>query len=426
MTTNQNGIFTEHNNTYQVLQAGLNRKLKHPSSGTWDWTYGVDFVYGLAQTSTLQANQYWLGLRFKWIVLRVGAESSPIQYAGLSSTNGNMDWSNNSQPLPGVTLTTNKFIPFFFGKKWFSFHAEYQENYLQDKRNVNDPHLHHKNLYLRFKLPASWNITAGLEHWVFWRGTSNKYGKLPGFSDYLRYILGRPGSSHALPVDIANAEGNTLGLYIIKIEKRKANASYTFYYNHPFEDASGVEMANLRDGLWGIYIHRNKKSAFLTDLVIEYMNTRNQSGSIHLAPAPTPENPNRKHGRGKDDYFNHGVYSSGFVYENHMMGTPFFIPYINSEGISEGFKSTRMWMQHIGLKGNLARQLNWRAMFSWSRNFGTYNNPYPTPFSEFSYLTECQFHPNKMPINFRLGVAGDTGQRFEERIGSYAGISYFF
>lgn len=426
MTANQNGVFTMHNSTYQLLQAGLERSLKRDSAKTWGYMYGANLVYGYAGASDFQVNQYWAGLRYKWLVLRAGAKPEAIQYAGLSSTNGNMYWSNNSRPLPGVTLSTNGFIPFFFWKNWFSFKAEYQENLLRDDRYVMDSHLHHKSLYLRAQLPKNWRITAGLDHNVFWGGTSPNYGKLPGMRDYLRYILGQAGSSSAPKTDILNAEGNTLGMYSLEIKKNYANMSLAFYYNHPFEDRSGLEMANLRDGLWGLHYANANRKAFLTDAVVEYMNTRNQSGSFHDVPAPTPDNPNRLHGRGNDDYFNHGVYKSGYVYENHMMGTPFFVPNINHDGISTGFSSTRMWMQHFGLKGNLCSHFTWRTLLSWSRNFGRYDAPYPSPLDEFSFLAESRYHSSKLPFDVKFGLAGDYGDRFQSKVGAFVGIHYAF
>lgn len=426
MTANQNGAFTMQNNTYQLVQAGLSRSLERDSAKTWGYMYGANFVFGYAGASDFQVNQYWAGLRYKWLILRAGAKPEPIRYAGLSSTNGNMYWSNNSRPLPGVTLSTDGFIPFLFWKNWFSFKAEYQENFLRDDRYVMDSHLHHKSIYLRAQLSKSWRITAGLDHNVFWGGTSPYYGKLPGVKDYFRYIMGMAGSSISPETDILNAEGNTLGMYSLEISKNYSNMSLSFYYNHPFEDRSGLEMANLRDGLWGLHYANANRKAFLTDAVVEYMNTRNQSGSFHLIPDPTPNNPTRKHGRGRDNYFNHSVYKSGYVYENHMMGTPFFIPDINNNGISTGFRSTRMWMQHFGLKGNLCDHLSWKTMLSWSRNFGRYDAPYPSPLNEFSFLAESRYHGSKLPFDVKFGVAGDYGDRFEKRIGAFAGILYIF
>jgi hypothetical protein len=197
-----------------------------------------------------------------------------------------------------------------------------------------------------------------------------------------------------------------------------------------------MEMVNWLDGLWGIHLSKKDKSALITDFVYEYMYTLNQSGSIHHLPSPTPDNPNRVIGRGRDNYFDHYIYRS-FTYYNRMMGTPLFVPRIGADGVADGFASTRMWMHHIGMKGALGSGIYWKTMLTLSRNFGVYNNSfpwsadfgpavYPVPLDEFSFLCELNYRGNKLPFQVNIGIAGDYGDRFESRTGAYAGVSYQF
>jgi hypothetical protein len=353
-------------------------------------------------------------------------QSEPINYAGLSSTNGNLMWSNNSRPLPRIELASNGFIPFFFWKDWFSLKFEYEENFLTDKRYVDGGQLHHKNLFFRAKLSKSWCLTAGIDHWTYWGGTSPTLGELPGFEDYPRYILGKSGSSDAPMTDQMNVSGNSLGMYVIEVKKEYNNSAFTFYYNHPFEDHSGMDFVNWEDGLWGIHIERKNCKAWLTDFVYEYMNTMNQSGPYHQIPDPTPEDPNNRSGLGRDNYFSHSVYHSSHTYYERMMGTPLYIPRINEDGVAMGYESTRMQMHHIGLKGNIVNDFNWKSMFTWSKNYGTYSKPYPSPLSEFSFITTVGYSGNKLPFTVNTGIAADIGERFEERVGGFLGIIYKF
>jgi hypothetical protein len=161
------------------------------------------------------------------------------------------------------------------------------------------------------------------------------------------------------------------------------------------------------------------------------MYTLNQSGSVHHAPAPTPENPGRVTGRGRDNYFNHYIYRS-FTYYNRMMGTPLFVPHIGEDGVADGFESTRMWMHHLGMKGFLGSGIYWKGMVTWSRNFGNYMDSYPwtTAYGpsrdEFSFLGEFTYCGNKLPFQVNAGIAGDYGDIYQNRIGGYVGISYKF
>jgi len=426
MTSNQNGVYALHNSSYFLLQAGLRRDLDRDTLKKWGYTYGANMVYGIAGTSDFQPNEYWFGFRFHQLILKAGAQSDPILYGGLSSTNGNMYRSRNARPVPGLSLSTNGYIPFLFAKKWFSWRFLYEEGILKDKQFITDAHLHHKNLHLRALVTPSLSLSIGLEHYVFWGGVSPKFGQLPEWSEYFRYVFGMAGGDAATLTDQANAAGNQLGSYNLELKKEWQTASAAFYWNHPYEDRSGRELANVRDGLWGVHLKIRNQEAFITDVVYEYMNTRNQSGSALMVPSPTPADPNRKTGRGHDNYFNHYNYSSGYVHYNLMMGTPLFVPTIGPDGISKGFESTRMWMHHVGVSGTLGNGFYWKTLTTWSRNFGDYGTVYPIPLDEFSFLAESSYNGAKLPFIVKAGLSGDYGDRFENRLGGYLGIEFNF
>ncbi len=426
MTANQNGIYSKHNSAYQLSQFSFRRNIDRDSLKNWGYTYGTNMVYGYAGNSDFQANEYWLGARFRSIILKAGAMTEPVLYNGLSSTNGNMYNSGNARPVPGLSLSSNGYIPFFIAKKWFSIKFKYEEGLLKDKRYVLNAHLHHKNLYLKGILSPSLSLAIGIEHYVFWGGNSPTYGKFPGQKDYLRYVFGLAGGSGSDVKDQANAAGNQLGSYNLKLRKDLKNMNATLYWNHPFEDRSGMELDNLRDGLWGIHLATKRKEAFITDVLYEYMYTLNQSGSYHLIPAPTPDNPDRLTGRGRDNYFNNWAYPSGFIHYNRMIGTPLFVAEIGADGTSTGFRSTRMWMHHLGISGQFGSGFFWKTLTTWSRNFGTYDSVYPDPLDEFSFLAECRYEGEKLPFKVKAGIAGDYGSRFEKRSGSYLGVEINF
>jgi len=280
------------------------------------------------------------------------------------------------------------------------------------------------SIFVRLSLPPS--LSLGLEHYVFWGGYSQKYGQLPEWSQYFRYVFGLAGGAGATLNDQMNVSGNQLGSYNLELKKKWETTNISFYWNHPFNDRSGMEFDNWIDGLWGIHLATKKRSALITDIVYEYMYTLNQSGAIPPHSAPTPENPNRTTGRGWDDYFGHGIYTSGYTHYQRMMGTPLFVPVISPDGISQGFESTRMWMHHLGVSGALGDGFYWRSLMTWSRNFGKYNDVYPNPLDELSLLAECRYSGAKLPFQVKVGIAGDYGDRFEKRIGGYLGIEFVF
>ena len=432
ITSNRNGVFTMKNSNYQLLQAGFAKSFVDGSKSKWDYTWGANLVYGYGGKSDFQANEYWGGARYKWLNITIGAKADPILYGGLSSTNGNIDRSNNARPLPGISFSSNGFIPLFFLKKWLSFKGIYEEKFFSGHAYVADAHLHHKALYGRAILGDKWTLTASLEHFVEWGGISPELGAMPGIGQYLNYVLNLKAGSGAYIDDQTNKSGNQLGNYSLEVKRTWDKSSLTFYWNHLFEDQSGIEMQNWCDGLYGLHYSKKDRSALITDFVYEFMYTKNQSGSLHMVSDPTPENPNHWYGRGKDNYFDHFVYRS-YSYYNRMIGTPLFVPIIGSDGVASGFGSTRMWMHHLGLKGSLSSSLGWKTMFTYSRNFGTYDNAYPTrggvypvPLDEFSFFGEFNYNGKQLPFSVNIGIAGDYGKRFNNCLGGYAGISYQF
>ena len=428
LISNQNGAFTSDNGYYQLLRAGLAHGMVTDSTKKWDFTYGTTMIAGIGTKTGFQINQYWLGARYRWLKVKIGARNDSVRFAGLSHTNGNMMWSGNASPLPGLTFSTNGYIPLFRQNKWFTFKALYEENLLIDQRDMTNAMLHHKYLFGKATL-NNWSFTLGLDHWVYWGGTSRYYGKTTGFEYYPRYVLGLSGGKNSSASDIKNAAGNTIGMYVFEVAKSFGGNTLTFYWNHPFEDRSGLEMANMPDGLWGLNFKSKNRTAFVSDIDYEYMSTLDQSGSYHLIPTDVP---GVYTGRGRDNYFalaptsSNWFYSSGHVFYNKMMGTPLFIPVIGADGLSKGFDNTRIQMHHLGIGGTVIDGLTWRSLFTWSRSNGTYEKDYPVPLNQFSCLAECSYQLAQLPLSFNLGVAADIGDRFQKRAGGYTGISWKF
>ncbi|HWR99626.1 MAG TPA: capsule assembly Wzi family protein [Prolixibacteraceae bacterium] len=410
---NQNGVFPLANSTTQLFRAGFYKGLDFSSSNSWDYFYGADLVAGYAGDGYFQANQYWVGARFLTMVLKVGAMADSIRFGGLSSSNGNMYASNNARPVPKITLSTNGYQYFRFLPGWLSVKGLYEEGMLWDSSFVQDAHLHHKNFHFRVDLPDRWNFSLGIEHYVFWGGVSPTQGRYPGWEEYFRYVFGLEGGSGATESDQINVSGNQLGMYNLEINKIWRNNQLTFYWNHPFEDHSGMELFNLPDGLWGVHWGQKKQQKIVTDVVYEWMYTLDQTG-----------NPQVYTIRGGDNYFNHGEYQSGFTHFAGMMGTPLFVPALKTSEVSAGFESTRMWMHHLGIKGALLEDLSWKAMCTYSRNYGSYGNVYSEPLSQLSVMGQFVYRFQSLPLELSAALANDSGDRFENRTGFSFGLKW--
>ena len=369
--------------------------------------YGTDIAL-LATEHDFDAKiiQAYAGLSGKILTLKAGTFSDKEILGGLSSTNGEIVRSLNFRPYPMIRLSTSGYIPFIFAHKWFRFKAEYDEGLLHDTRVVYHPHMHHKSLDLLFLAGNSWQITTGFNIYVFWGGTQSDGTKLPnGFSDYLRYISGSSGSSNFLITDQINVAGDQLGSYRFTVNKDYDNFSVQFRLCHPFEDHSGMEFANWRDNLLSLYIVKKEKHTLLNEFIAEFLYTKNQSGK-------------NKPIRGHDNYFNHSPYRTGFSYKGFCMCDPLFYPLsINSEGIYSGFENNRISAFNFGAKGFLLNRIKYKAIFSYSHNFGTFGQPYDSVKKQFSSLIKISRKCRNLPLDISAGFAADFGDLLSNNLG---------
>jgi len=409
----RDGLLPVNSKAASLLLAGVERDRALHWSRLGTLTYGASVAYVQDRHSKVLASQYWLQMGYAGMSVTVGARKEPERYAGLSHTNGNVLWSGNARPLPGVALQTDGFIRLLRKWDWLTVKGLYAEYLLDKDQYVQDAHLHRKHLLLRLLPGRAWRFTAGLEHVVFWGGTSPVFGRQPGWSDYLRYITSSKGGPDALPGDQQNAAGNSLGAYQLEIARSDNGADWSLYWNHMFEDASGREMANYRDGLWGLHWHR-QAGGWVTDVLYEFMNTRHQSGTGPI--------------RGYDSYFNNGYYSSGYVFHNRTIGTPLLMPALNEEGVSVGFRNNRVMMHHLGLGGQVWG-VQWKGLCTWSRNFGSRGYEFPEPREQCSLLLQGGYGWSLRAgsvLQLSLGVAGDFGDMLPDAAGGFLKMHYSF
>ncbi len=372
-------------------------------------TYGADF--GLRVSSeevSPMIIQTYAGLIGKTFSFKAGSFADEVIMSGLSSGNGQLIRSANFRPYPKFRLSTTGFIPFLFAKQWFRFKAEYDEGLLTDERVVDRPHLHHKSLHLQFLPGATFRFSLGMEHYVFWGGTLPDGTKLPDdLKAYFRYITGKSGSDEFLMTDQLNVAGNQLGAYLVTFEKELANLRVELRISHPFEDHSGMEFDNLKDNLYTLYVCRKNSGELFDAFVFEYLYTKNQSGPIHRITGPKEDRV-----RGADSYFNHGVYQSGFTYRGSSMGTPLFSPVnIGTDGIVRGVSNNRVSAFHLGATGYLLPQkLKWKALLTFSRNFGTYGAPFLPPKNQINSLGELSWKSKNNHYEFSTQLAADYGK----------------
>lgn len=312
---------------------------------------GAGALYQNGYSDKLQLDEAYFTFKNNWLTVTVGRKQMEDLYLGLSASNQNILWSLNARPMPGIKFYTPQPV-FIKGEAGLGFKTAYEEYLFDDDRYVKDAHLHHKSFHIVYKA-RSFEVTAGLQHFVQWGGTSPVYGRLPqSFQDYLKVVAGKEGSDNVNGEE-TNALGNHLGSYEIYINSNIAGYDFQLIYNHLFEDGSGRVLRNTPDGRYGIFIKNREQGGWINALMYEFYYTKNQS-----AASPTSD--------GIDNYFNNNLYRSGWTYEQRILGVPF----ITLDNERFRVANNKVLVHHLGITGRAFTFLPYKFLTSYRRNYG--------------------------------------------------------
>ena len=412
LTANQYGSVP--NSDYGLLNTSVFKPYDTPEA-LFDMSYKVNATGFIAQENKLLVNQLYLGVRFKNILLDIGAKNDAVLWNDLSSSNGSIIKSNNARAMPGINIKTNNYVTLPFASSWLSFKANFAHYFMDDTRFVDNTNLHHKSLYFKSKLSSKLDVITGLDHYVQWGGTSRQYGPQPSsFKDYIKVFFGAEGGDNATGSDQFNALGNHLGSYLFQFNYRGQKANYNFYYSHPFEDTSGRELTNWQDGLYGFFVDFKKEQTLVTHLLAEFTYTKSMSNIPRSASGP-------------DNYFNNSIYKSGWTYHGNTIGSPYFTQKPEDDsGITRGIilGDNRFSAINIGVNGFL-KSVPYRVLLSHTTYYGWFGQEYdPNPY-QFSGLLDFSFPEDisKFPFTIAASFAFDGGTYRPKNFGAFISIS---
>ena len=402
------------NSDYGLLNTAIFKDYDTPNT-LFDISYKVSATGFIAQENKFLLNELYLGVRFKNIVLELGAKNDAVLWNNLSSSNGSIIKSINARAMPGVNIKTNNFITLPFAKSWLEVKGNFAHYFMNDTRFVDNTNLHHKSLYLKSTLSPTFEIIAGLDHYAQWGGRSPQYGAQPiSFKDYVRIIFGSEGGDSATQGDQNNALGNHLGAYLLQFNYNKEDIGLNFYYSHPFEDTSGREMSNWQDGLYGVFVDFKKNKSIVNSILLEFTYTKNMSNIPRSDVGP-------------DNYFNNSIYKSGWTYHGNTIGSPYFTPKpIDDNGITSGVivGDNRFAAINIGANGFL-KYLPYKMLLSHTTYYGWFGQEYdPNPY-QFSGILDIMIPQEKfnLPFDVSASFAFDAGTYRPQNFGAFLSIT---
>ncbi|MDO5571666.1 MAG: capsule assembly Wzi family protein [Bacteroidales bacterium] len=435
-TANQFGISSLKNNNGYIRGAVFAQK---QLDSKWSLEAGADIVGAYRFQSDFFIQQAFFSANYKYWSLVAGSKEYEPDIVDRKLSSGGLVYSGNARPIPQIRLSIPEYVPLKFTNDWAALkghiaYGMFMDNGFQqeftNKENdyVKNALYHSKSGFLRIGKPNSiLNFEGGLT--MFARFGGKKYFK-DGTSfanpktlkDFARIFFMYSGGSKSLEADQLNVLGDHLGNWSLALNVNLGDWKIRPYYEHQFEDHSMLFMEYpWKDGLYGIEVCF-PKNRFITKFVFEYMNSRDQSGPIYHDT--TDEIPDQISSR--DNYFNHYFYQA-WQHSGFGIGSPlYFSPMYNSER-TLFFQSNRQKTTHIGFEGNPFDQISYRVLFSYIRNWGTYEKPFREISKSCCSLIELNYNPiNHAKWNFKLSAALDNSKWIGSNKGVKLSVSRIF
>lgn len=331
---------------------------------------------------------------------------------------GALTYSGNSKPIPELRVGIPDYVRIPVLGSWFSVKGHLGYGRLTDvewRKNHNAEGyidgilFHSKSAFIRFgdteRFPLQ--VTLGLEMNNIFGGTLYRNGAVKEMpSDAAAYWTVLFPFHHI--EQQGNEDGDNLGSWHLNFDYYLNDWRIGAYYEHFYEDHSamlGIEYKNNSegkkdfifygfrrnwfDGLFGVEVNTPKEIRAVRGVVLEFMNTRGQSGSIcHSVAHNTEGMAVIEEVDGRDGMYNHSVYES-YTHHGYAIGNPVLISPAYYGG--DIFRSNRLQMFHLGVEGGITKSLDYRALATTTRHWGCYGAPLKEVERVTSVMLECSY-----------------------------------
>ena len=331
---NADYFWLESNNFGKRIKSNeFNYQLKIKNKKT-DYVFSLSNAY--SQNSDLKFGESFIKYNFSEnTFLRLGRYYRDFStYLNDELSSGSMLVSNNALSMEKIGFVSNKNIK---RNKNISFnygisHGQFEKNNTYTKA----PFLHEKFIYMNF-MNKNYELGVGFVHESMWAGGTEQYGNLPSdLKSFFKIFLAKDGPLEEGQPH-ANALGNHLGIWDFYFQKKNKEKILKLYYQHFFEDTSGLRFANKADGLWGIELENYIPN---TNFLIEYVNTSSCCLDAKYNLPSSYQN---------DDYYGNYQYIQGWRYNNQIIGNPFVNTIDQSDIWIRNLEIVKLF--HIGIDG---------------------------------------------------------------------------
>ncbi len=405
LTANKFGLSSVNkNNGY--IRAAILRPAETDSARLWRMGYGADFVVAHRFTASPIVQQLFADIEYKALRLSIGSKERAMNLKHQRLSTGSQTFGINARPIPEIRIELPNYLYLNKGQSiGIKGHVGYgvltdgqwQKGYVASSQLYTSSSLYHsKSGFIKIGNESKFPLTfeGGLEMaTMFGAKLHNLYGisgntinmtrKFKDFWEALTF-----GGSDVTDGDYANVAGNTLGSWLCAISYHHKGWKIRAYADHFFEDHSMVFLQyGWKDALLGLEVSF-PQNRFISTLVYEHISTKDQTGPLyHDHTTAIPDQIS-----GRDNYYTHNI-NNGWQHWGQAIGNPLFKSPLYKENCSLAFVNNRFVAHHFGIEGHPTRQLQYRLLYTYTQNWGTYNNPYDEVYSGHSMLAELHYSP---------------------------------
>ncbi|MCF0058324.1 capsule assembly Wzi family protein [Dyadobacter sp. CY356] len=391
LRANQNGVVPG-NGTFGLGQFGLYKNYNTNNPRIFQWSAGAELIANFGKSGYGRRSDYFFtdlyaAGKIGPVEILVGQKKHVTGLMDTTLTSGSLSFSGNARPIPGFQISIPSFYPLAFTNYFISVKASFGDGRLGPSNisygsvpSVPSTYFHEKSLYFRFGKPSDRiKIFAGINHQARWGGESeiSPVSKLNTINAYWYVISGKTFDYRKI--------GSHFGTIDIAGEWTAKAWTYLLYRQNIYETGSLFKVTNFADGLNGIRIRRNKplmkdQTYFdVNSFLFEVVGTKNQTNNSPLSGLALFD---------KGDYYNSYIYSQGLSFKGGEIGTALnpnqdLTDKVLPRNSTKFTNNNRIWAFHSGVKASwLNTDLQFRG--TYSRNFGTYINPFNSAVQQFS------------------------------------------
>lgn len=440
MASDQYGFAsTKKNNGW--LRAGIFHDMDR--SKRFSWGAGVDLGVAYNFETVFIPQQIYAEVKYRCLDAMLGQKEIGDEFIDSELSSGGLTNSRNARPIPQLRIGIFDYADFWGCKGWFAVKGYIGYGIFTDNhwtKNWTGPNSQYtindyyctRAIYFRFgdkrQFPLVGELGMKMDSQfggvrysaVDADGKREEYRNPNNLKAWIKGLIPMGGSASTLAGEQTNVEGNYLGNWSFALGWYSPDGwSVRAYYEHFFEDHSMMTFDYAwKDGLWGIQA-KLPSNPFVTEAVVEYLNTKDQSGPVYYDHTPSLD----FQVSGRDSYYNNYIYTSWSNY-GQAIGNPLVIsPIFNPDGILR-FRHNRVEAFNIGLRGNPTPQIDWKVRLATISSWGSYSLATPKVMHDVSFLAKVNWHPQRLKgWEGSLSVAFDNGPLIGKNFGVGISIS---